>query len=460
MRRRLLTLLLLLIGSLLIALMVPLAQSYAEKRSQDLYVTRVADTARFAVVSEQALRANRLTRLRAEIVSYDQLYDVGVAIVDTDGDLIANSRPGLRVDDPSLAAGLEAALAGRTGEIPATAWPWVDSPYVIAEPIGRDSQVLGAVITVSPTTAVQADISARLLLLAAIALAVLAAVAFAIAVPLVRWLLRPIHDLDGAAHEITVGHFDARVSERDGPPELRGLATSFNAMADSVTASLDQQRAFVADASHQLRNPLTALRLRVENLDPHVDDDGRAELHWALDESDRMAAMLDSLLALAREEATRAERIRVDVAEATRTRVEALRPLFAGTELTVEADQPAVVLARPDVIDQVLDALLDNAAKFASGAPVEVCVSQLDGEVTLRVRDHGPGIPEPDLDRLGERFYRSRIHQNLAGSGLGLAITRNLVEGSGGTIEVAAGDPSGLDITVRLPAAGQSLTSR
>ena len=141
---------------------------------------------------------------------------------------------------------------------------------------------------------------------------------------LAGWVLRPVTELDAVTHEIAEGDRGARVQHRLGPPELRRLAASFNHMADAVSDVMDRQRAFVAHASHQLRNPLTALRLRVEELGPSLTDpDGRAEHRLALEETDRLALVLDALLTLARAEREENQRVTVDAAAVAASRVAA-----------------------------------------------------------------------------------------------------------------------------------------
>jgi signal transduction histidine kinase len=452
-RRRLLTILLLLLSGLLAAVVLPLAQSYAAQRSQTFHITRLGDAARFAALSEEALRTGRPRRLTDEIVRYDRLYDVAVAIVDVDRTVVASSRPSVDLADPAVARQVDAALAGQASGGPPVIWPWNAARHVVAEPVGRDSQVIGAVVTLSATDDVRADVRDRLLLLLTLGLFVSAVLAALVALPLVRWILRPVNDLDAAAHEIAQGHLDVRVPSPGGPAELRGLATSFNTMADSVYAAAEQQRVFVSDASHQLRNPLAALRLRVENLRSHVDGDGRADLREALAETERLAGLVDALLRLARAEATRIEHAPVDLGACVRERVDRWAPHAPDTPVGVDVPAGTLVRARRDVVEQVVDVLLDNALKFAPGMPVDVTVAAAGDDVLLRVRDGGPGLSDEDLARVGERFFRSRAHQNVPGTGLGLAIARELAARAGGDLTVAHARPSGLAVTVRFPAA-------
>ena len=130
-----------------------------------------------------------------------------------------------------------------------------------------------------------------------------------------------MHDLNATADRLAAGGLNARASERAGPPELRGLARAFNEMADNLALALQRQRAFVADASHELRNPLATMRLRMEALAGKVRGDGERDLQLALSESDRLASVVDRLLELARAEATAAERVEFDVVSVTEQRL-------------------------------------------------------------------------------------------------------------------------------------------
>jgi signal transduction histidine kinase len=452
-RRRLIVLVLGFVAGLLAALEVPLAVTYAQRTSLDLFVTQLTDTTRFATLAEPALREERHGTLDFEVQRYDELYGVAVLVVDREGTVVLRSRSAIDATRPELAKALETALAGRPAERPHVAWPWDDRPYVVAEPVGRDNQVSGAVVTVGPTDQVQDVVLRRLLVLVGGGLIALTVSALLLGIPVVRWVLRPVARLAGAADEISRGRLDARVTVAGGAPELRRLTVAFNTMADSVERALDRQRFFVSQASHQLRNPLTALRLRVEMLGGHVAPAGLEEHQHAVAELDHLGELLDALLKLAGTDARRAERAEVDVAAVARGRVEAWRPAYAEAATPVDFAGPEsgpVVRLIPDVLDQVLDALLDNALKFAPGAPVRVEVRGTEVTVT----DAGKGLSADDLGHVGERFWRSRTHQNVAGTGLGMAIAVALVEACGGTLVLSAVEPHGLQARVKLPSAG------
>lgn len=265
MRRRLVISYLLLMVLVLIALETPLAATMASRETERVRADRLADATRFASLAGPALRDGGPGPIESELTSYDDLYAIGAAIVDRDRNITVSSprwQP-----SPGTATVLDVALSGQQTSAPESVWPWTTDPVVVSVPINDGGEVLGAVVIVTPAGPIRRAVVAWWLLLAlAGLLAVLACVLTAFG--LAGWVLRPVTELDAVTHEIAEGDRGARVQHRLGPPELRRLAASFNHMADVVSDVMDRQRAFVAHASHQLRNPLTALRLRVEELGP------------------------------------------------------------------------------------------------------------------------------------------------------------------------------------------------
>jgi signal transduction histidine kinase len=435
-----------LVGVLMAALMAPLVTTYASDRTQDLFVGRLGDVTRFAVLAEDALESGEASGLEADLERYVDVYGGAVLVTNANREVVARAGD-LALGDPEESAVLDRALSGAGSQPPATAWPWGDDDVVIGSPVGRDAQVLGAVLMVAPTAPVQEQVAQGLAWLVVAGLAIVLVTAYGLVVPLVGWILRPVHDLDHAAKELAEGDLSSRAHET-GPPELRDLARTFNVMADNVETSQRQQRELVADAAHQLGNPLTALRLRVENL---ASTGARpAAVDPVLEETDRLSTIVDSLLRLSRVGAERVAAVVVDVPALVRHRCEMWEPVFERLEVDVPAQAPA--LATPDIVDVALDALLDNAAKFAPGSPVSVRVAVSGTEVLLSVRDHGRGVHPDDAAKVGSRFFRGREHQNVPGTGLGLAIVRARLDDLGGSLAVSAPEDGGLLVEVALPA--------
>ncbi|WP_433392393.1 sensor histidine kinase [Micromonospora sp. KLBMP9576] len=454
MRRRLVISYLLLMVLVLVALETPLAVTLATRETDRVRADRLADATRFASLAGPALRGGTPGSLDNELRSYDALYGIGTAVVDRDRRTVAAS-PSWWPGAGSRAA-LDTALSGQQASGPESLWPWVDGPIVVAVPINDGGEVLGAVVIATPADAVRRTVTVWWLVLAGAGLlAVLACVLTAFG--LAGWVLRPVTELDAVTHEIAEGDRGARVQHRLGPPELRRLAASFNHMADAVSDVLERQRAFVAHASHQLRNPLTALRLRVEELGPSLTDaDGRAEHQLALEETDRLALVLDALLTLARAERRENQRVIVDAVAVAASRVAAWEPLarHRGSTLRLVAEDPAAYARTvPTAIDQALDALIDNATKFGeAGGEVTVTVRRHDGGTALEVRDTGPGMTAGQLGQATERFWRAPEVQNVDGAGLGLAIVAVLVDASDGRLTMRGAEPRGLVADLWFPA--------
>ncbi|MFE0582192.1 ATP-binding protein [Streptomyces sp. NPDC058874] len=458
MRRRLLAVLTMLMGVAALLLCLPFAEGYARGRTEHLLLQRRSEAVRFAGLAERMRTEADRAELAAEIGRYAELYGAGVVVVDSAG---ATSARAGAAPGAGVAEALGRALTGRSTDRLPTLRPWGPGTVVLAEPVGRDERVSGAVLLAVPTDTARRDVTVRWTLIAAGALAAFATAAL-VAAGIARWLVRPLLDLDRAVERLAAGSLRARAGSDTGPPELRRLRQHFNAMAEAVADSIGRQRDFVADASHQLRNPLATLVLQLENVEPHIaPGPGLAEHARALDEAERLEELLDGLLALARVESGTAEPTDQDVSHAVRHRVVAWDPVFraAGLELSAAGVPDGLwAHALPDAAGRILDALLDNAVKFVpSGGHVTVEASrQADGSALVRVADDGPGVPEEQLDLLLRRFARSPAHQNVPGSGLGLAIADEIARVSAGRLELAANAPRGLVARLCLPPAQDS----
>lgn len=458
MHARLLPLLLVLLAGVLLALGFPLAMSQAAAEQQRVVVDRIDDTARFAAlaqfVASSSAEDERRQILQDELDRYHALYGIEAGVFLRDGRAMGVSPGGWEV--PQKGQGADAfaeALAGRRSHDPAQVWPWQqDARIAVASPVIRDGDVAAVVLTDSPTGQMRSQIVRDWLPIAVGEVAAML-LAVGLALRLTGWVLRPVRTLDRAAHEIALGQFKSRVAASDGPPELRRLARSFNEMADNVEDVLEQQSAFVADASHQLRNPLSALLLRIELLGLELPD-AHEEFSSVQSEGKRLARVLDDLLDLALAEHTAADLRLTDVAEVAAERVEAWLPVAERKGVSLESEgQPAVTgWADPVALSSALDAVVDNAVKFTpEGEHVTVGVASEGDHVTLTVADGGPGLSAEELERIGDRFWRSSRHQNISGSGLGLSITRALLTAGGASITYERNEPRGLRVVITVP---------
>ncbi len=457
MRARLLVIIMVLVGALAGGLGIPLALSSAMSAQQEMFTDRLKDTIFYASLAERSIRNDDTSGLEADLRRYDEVYGVAVLVLDRAGDVRASSRVPAPVLDADGRDRVALALANRRSETYSRRFPWDVRPIVLAEPVLLDSGVGGVTVTVSPTRSLrQSELAVWSLVVAAGLLAL--ALAALVALPVVRWILRPVQRLDegtGRVAAAVLAGADAEpVADNSGPPELRRLSASFDRMAETVTQAYSAQRAFVADASHQLRNPLTALRLRLSNLEGHVDAAAADEHVGALEEAERLSTLLDGLLALARAERT-APLVAVDVDAGVTDRVEAWRPLAEHTGLTLErSGTPGLRALGPSgMIETVLDAVLDNAVKFSpAGGSVVVDTALCGGHVEIAVRDTGPGMAPEELDRATARFWRSPEQSNVEGSGLGLAIASRTAEVAGGQLRLELPAGGGLRVVTRLRA--------
>ena len=463
MRSRLLLVILVLVGLLAVGLGVPLAFTDARRSQEEVFTDRLTDTISFASGSQRPLIEAGAgeatgTALRAEIARYDDVYGVAVLVFDRSGALLVASRPPDRLPalDDAAADRLAFALAGRRSATYPLLMPWDDRDLVLAEPVLVDGEVVGAAMTVSPTDGLRAaEIRTWSLIAGAAVLALLAGTL--VALPLTAWILRPVRRLDEAMDRVGASVLAGGPAEpparRSGPPELRRLSESFDRMTETVREALGAQRAFVADASHQLRNPLTALRLRLSNLDGRVAE-GAADDHLAaLEESERLSRVLDGLLALARAErgAEPDSDPTTDLDAVVDDRLENWRPLaeHIGVELRRSGPHGLVGRITPTDLETVLDAVLDNALKYTpTGGRVRVATMRAYGRVGVGVVDGGPGMDAEDRARATDRFWRAPGQTNVEGSGLGLAIAARIAAATRGTLALDPAPGGGLRVTV------------
>jgi len=222
-------------------------------------------------------------------------------------------------------------------------------------------------------------------------------------------------------------------------------------MADRLSALIDDQRAFAADASHQLRTPLTALRLKLERARDLIESDpagAASRLAAAEREADRLVTIVEGLLALGRAGASATPVVAVDLGGVARERVEQWEPLAieSGVDLQVEGAASVRVLAVPTGIDQMLDNIIDNAlAVSAEGSTIRVVITGGDHPM-VSVLDEGPGMSDTELARAFDRFWRGG--SSTPGTGLGLAIVAELARASGAVITLARRSPHGLTATI------------
>ncbi|HVT68409.1 MAG TPA: HAMP domain-containing sensor histidine kinase [Trebonia sp.] len=321
----------------------------------------------------------------------------------------------------------------------------------------QSGSVIGTVVLERPTWSLDRNIDNLWLYLVGLAGAALAA-AVGIAIYLARWVGKPLARLDAAARKIADGDLTVRAKTRYGPPELRRMAATFNMMAGRLEALVHGHRAMLADASHQLRTPLTALRLRLDLLAADSPPATAGELAGAQEEIARLSRLVDGLLATARAEAANEQPELTDVSAVITERVAAWQPVADGHAVKLLAE-PAASAAGPQVslgaghLEQILDNLIDNAIEAigGDGGTVRVAAAKTGTLTRLTVADDGPGMTPQERSRAFLRFSTGSDN----GTGLGLAIVHRLVISNGGTIRLADTPGGGLTVEIELPSQGE-----
>ena len=317
-----------------------------------------------------------------------------------------------------------------------------------AVPIPDESRIVGAVRVTRSVQRVNDRVRNVTLGLLAIGGAALFA-GLLLAFGLARSFSRPLVGLAGAARRLGSGDLSARAQDVGGATEIEDLGRSFDEMADRLERTVRAQREFVANASHQLRTPLTGMRLRIESAIAETEDEGaKRQLAAAEREVDRLSEIVDRLLATSRN-VEEGKPTHVDLGDAVAravTRWSERAERLESTLVTRGAGETAQ--GDPSDIDQILDNLIHNAISYAPG-DVTIETGRRDGSAVLTVKDAGPGIPVDDLPRVTDRFYRGS-DTPAGGSGLGLAIARDLAEKWGGSLEVTSTPGAGTRVEVAL----------
>ncbi|SAK71616.1 ATP-binding protein [Caballeronia ptereochthonis] len=250
------------------------------------------------------------------------------------------------------------------------------------------------------------------------------------------------------------------LSDRRLPQEVRPVVRALNALLARLSAALDTQKAFVADAAHELRTPLAAVQIQAQLVARAQDDETRrealADLHEGIARATRLA---EQLLALARSEPDgKAVETQVDLRELLEgcVRGYVLVAQERGVDLGIEASEPAFVKGDPDSLRVMFNNLIDNATKYTpKGGRVDVCLKAEDHHPLVEISDTGPGIPAEERERVFDRFYRAgegatRAPTDVAGSGLGLAIVRRIAAQHGTTVALGESPAGGLKASIRF----------
>ncbi|MEW2306775.1 HAMP domain-containing sensor histidine kinase [Streptomyces sp. NPDC006655] len=448
MTRRLLLSYLALTVLVLAGLEIPLGYIYARGETSRASQSVERDASMLAEVTEENIEKGQLDALPDVVGDYATRTGGHVVVTDKQGVVLADSDPAARTG-LNLAAQPDIARALR------------NQPTVTRTTDNTGRDVLSATMPGASGTTIRGtlrltypldQVSTRVhRIWGALALAgtcVLAAVAL-VAFSLARWITRPLRTLEAATTQLAEGRLTHPPDTTAGPPELRRLAASFTHTATRLQHLLKAQQAFASEASHQLKTPLTALRLRLENFEPYLDERAHPSLEEAVSEVERLGRMVQGLLALARLENTATTPEPVDLDTVLAERVAMWEPLAAEQYVALDITGPPAgqVWAIPGALEQVIDNLLANALRVSP--PSTTITLHRTPASELHIIDQGPGMNDADRERAFDRFWRSSDSHH-DGTGLGLPIVRHLVDASGGTITLHPAPGTGLDARIHL----------
>ena len=277
-----------------------------------------------------------------------------------------------------------------------------------------------------------------------ITLAIMAVLLIVTVILMVRRVTRPLAELSRNAERFGRGE-DIDLLSETGPEDIRKASRTFNEMQERLTRFVRDRTRMLAAITHDLRTPITAMRIRAEMIE---DEDNRQKILETLAE---MQSLTDTALDFARHEATNEDSRTVDLVALVESLCADMTDLGQAVEFVAGTPERFAYACRPGALKRVLRNLIENALRYGEAAKVSVMLEGTD--ICIDVADHGPGIAEQDRERIFEPFVRLEASrsQETGGIGLGLAIARGTVRAHGGDIVVSAGESGGAVFSVRLP---------
>ena len=442
----------------LLTLGVAYAASVARGIQQEFASEQLGDLGHFVNSSQRAFASGNLTLIRGEIDRHGELYGTRVLVFDRGGEVWAANTDAPVHANETIEDLVGLALAGNRGDAPQPMLPWSSEDALLVQPVFEDRDVIGAVVLVSDTAGPRSAILGQWALLALVSALAIAAGALLVN-RIATWVLQPLRRVSSAMESIEQGDMEARIDDGTGPPELQRMILVFNQMAHEVERVVSRQQEFVLNASHELRNPLNALLLRVEFLATGLDDDWEGDVEETREEGRRMTRILDTLLALATSDGDEIEMARTDVGDLVRDRARAWRPAADAKGISFDLSGVGTVLCATDrtVLESALDTIIDNAVKYSGpGSRVDLSTANTSSGCRISVRDHGPGLPAEELVHATGRFWRSQASLGIPGSGLGLAIASDLMASIGGEVRLANPAGGGLRVSLEIIEEGAS----
>lgn len=441
MRKRLAAALVAVAAIILLVFSIPLAAFVADVERERLVTELERDAFILAGHAKETLNTTEgavLPSLQPYLAAYNSPDDPRVVIANSGGRVVASNDTTIVLgtnfsNRPEVATALTGVPA--VGE---RASRTLGEPLVfVAVPVLLGDSVLGVVRISHPRSHIDEEVRRRIVGIATAGGITLLAAAI-LGIPIALGIARPIERLTRRTEKLAEGDFSVRADDSSGPPEVRELSRSFNVMAGRLGLLIDGQRQFAGAVSHQLRTPLTALRLRLEQAQDSLGEDNpiAAEaLEASRAEADRLQEMVEQLLALARIEGRTAATVTVDAVGVVRQRLEMWSPLASerGIDFSVEAPAEVSCAVVDGALEQIVDNFIDNALGVApDNSVIAISVSRESGKVFIDIADEGPGLSDDQLLLAFERFWRGKHTENAPGTGLGLAIVKQLAVASGG----------------------------
>jgi signal transduction histidine kinase len=460
MRKNLIFSMVLLVLAVVLAHDIPLAR-HLSQIEQDRTVTAIErDAFIYGAQLSPILSVNTedtLVKIQAVLDEYSQIADGIVVIIDAEGFLLASNDPTTTVGAdyvkrPEISAAL---LGDATSGTRMSNSLGAELAYV-AVPIFSGVDVVGVLRITFPQSVLDADVSSRLrgVLMSAlisVLMAIFVAVIFA------RGVARPLLKLREATDELAKGNLSS-YAEEGGPKETKQLARSFNAMALRLGGLIERQRAFAGDASHQLRTPLTSLRLRLEQASDQITNSpeiAHEHIEAALAETDRLNKLVEQLLHLARSEGAMLEKERINVSEVIENKAGEWHYLADERSIAIATDAKPWIFGycNPLALTEIIDNYMDNALEVSpEGSTISIVASLVDSQIEIIVRDEGRGLTDEQRLRAFDRFWRNSLDSNKRqGSGLGLAIVAQLAQAGGISVELRESPKGGVDAVLVIP---------
>jgi len=273
--------------------------------------------------------------------------------------------------------------------------------------------------------------------------------------------LRPIQSVADALHALAGGEYaQQRFALAEGE-EMASLTGAYNEAAANVAAAMDERRRteermrqFVADAGHELRTPLTVIAGYIDVLRRGAVADSNVAkqiLNTMAIEKEHMRSLIDRLMRLARLDAeTPPHKELIDVTELLRSQCDAARRLDGDRQIDYSVDGASQIIGDRAELGEALWNVVENALKYAPGAPIHLRAARDDGKTAIMVRDDGPGMTESERLHAFERFYRGDERGEITGTGLGLAIAKRAVDRAGGDIRIDSAPGHGTTVTIKI----------